>query len=82
MFVPRPLHITEAAVKFNGSVCATIFDLVLFCTQNARELLARQQGSCSISATWKGTWKLDTMIGCWTCWKNMGPAGAVPYAPR
>ncbi|MCC7502427.1 MAG: hypothetical protein IT229_07845, partial [Flavobacteriales bacterium] len=45
MFVPRPLHITEAAVKFNGiPVCATIFDLVLFCTQNARELLARQQG--------------------------------------
>ena len=45
MFVPRPLHVKESAVKFNGvPVCATLFDLVLFCTQNAQELLARQQG--------------------------------------
>lgn len=44
-FVPRPLHVTEPGVNFNGvPVCATIFDLVLFCARNAQELVARQQG--------------------------------------
>lgn len=45
MFAPRPLQITEPGVQLNGApVCATIFDLVLFCVQNGRELVARQQG--------------------------------------